>query len=372
MHSPHRWFRRQWLPALLVFLPGCTPAPPVTIGTGLSLTFVQAARMAFAEEVAQGGLPRLDTLLLRERTNRAEPALALAAQIAARPGMVAVIGHSNSSASLSASPIYNEAGIVQIAPTATSVQYSEAGAFSFRLAPADPLQGEMLVRAIDSLFPGGARVAILFVNDDYGQGLRTAVLDRLDRERFPVVFDQPHADVESSAPVSEYDRTIRTTLAGVRASRPDVLFWFGRAGTFRAYAPELRRVLGSIPVLGGDALSSYNQEDVASGLWEGVRYADYLDIQSTEALRNFSARFEAREGLAARTAEVLSYDAMRLILAAVRDGARTGEEVRQWLVSLGRERPPWQGLSGPISFTERGDVERPYVLITMPSTGTPP
>lgn len=372
MTSLRRWASWQWLLAMPVLLAGCTPTSQVMVGTGLSVTFVEAARMALEEEVARGGLPPLDTLLLSESTNRAEPALAIAARMAALPGMVAVIGHSNSSSSLSASPIYNQAEIVQIAPTATSVQFSESGPFSFRLAPADPLQGELLMRAIDSLFPVGTRIALLFVNDDYGQGLRTALLDRLDRERFPVVFDQPHADVESSDAVSAHERTIRTTVAGVRAANPGLVLWLGRSATFRAYLPELRRVLGAVPVLGGDALSSYNEEDVASGLWEGVRYADYVDIRATEELRDFSRRFAARQGIAARTAEVLSYDAMALILAAVRDGARTGEEVRQWLASLGRSRPPWQGLSGPISFTERGDVERPYVLITMPSRDSLP
>jgi branched-chain amino acid transport system substrate-binding protein len=371
MTPVRRWSPGAWLVALLLAVPGCTPAPRITIGTGLSVTFVDAARMAFEEEMARGGLPSLDTLLLSESTNRAEPALEIAARMAATSGMVAVIGHSNSSSSLSASPIYNQAGIVQIAPTATSVQFSEAGSFSFRLAPADPMQGELLAGAIDSLYPDGTRVAILFVNDDYGRGLRAAVLDQLDRERFPVVFDQPHADVERSNDLPFHERAVQTTIAGVADAEPGLVLWLGRPATFRGYLPEMRRVLGAIPVLGGDALSSYNEEDLASGLWDGVRYADYVDMEGTEALRDFARRFLARQGIAARTAEVLSYDAMGVLLAAVRDGARTGDEVRQWLQSLGRERPPWQGLSGPIAFTERGDVERPYVLVTMPARSTP-
>jgi branched-chain amino acid transport system substrate-binding protein len=342
------------------------------VGTGISITFVDAARMALEDEVARGGLPPLDTIFLSESTNRAEPALAIAAQVASTPGVVAVIGHSNSSSSLSAAPIYNAAGIVQIAPTATAVDYSDAGPFSFRLAPANPLQGELLARAIDSLYPEGRRIAMLFVNDDYGQGLRTALLERLDRQRFPVVFDQPHADVESSDAVTMYAQTIATTIAGLQESRPDLVLWFGRSATLRAYLPELRRVLGDIPILGGDALSSYSEADVASGLWDGVRYADYVDIDATEALRDFSRRFADRQGIPARTAEVLSHDAMQLVLAAVRDGARTGEEVRLWLHSLGRGRPAWRGLSGPIRFTEQGDVVRPYVLITMPRPASPP
>lgn len=344
----------------------------MAIGAGLSGTFVDAVRMAIEDASAEGGLPPLDTILLGESTNRAAPALEIAAQMVAVPGMVAVIGHSNSSSSLAASPIYNQAAVVQIAPTATSARFSEAGLFSFRLAPADPLQGALLARAVDSLQPAGARLALLYVNDDYGRGLREAFLERLDQGRHTVAFDQPHADHELDEDPASLERLVGETVELLAGARPDALLWFGRAATLRRYLPALRARFGAIPILGGDAVSSFNRDDIATGLWDGIRYADYLDADANEAVRDFRARFAARFPLEARTAEVLSYDAARLVLAALRDGARSGEDVRRWLLSLGRERPPWPGLSGPITFSERGDIEREYVLLTMPTADVRP
>jgi hypothetical protein len=51
-----------------------------------------------------------------------------------------------------------------------------------------------------------------------------------------------------------------------------------------------------------------------------------------------------------------------MLLQATRDGARTGAEIRAWLESLGRERPAYEGITGPIRFDENGDVDRSYVL----------
>lgn len=356
-------------PALLLSLAAvaaCSQPPDrVAIGAGVSATFVDAVRMAIEDAQAEGGLPPLDTLFFAETSNRAAPALDMARQLAEVPGMVGVVAHSNSSSSLAASPIYNAAKVVQIAPTSTSVRFAESGEFSFRLVPADPMQGALLARSLDSLFPDGARVALHFVNDDYGRGLRDAVLRELDRGRHQVVLDQPHADHEATDDTVARLRLVDESVAQLAAARPTAMLWLGRIATFRLYAPRIRERLGPLPILAGDGVSSLTEADVANSDLRGVRYADFFDLDATPAGRDFQQRFAARTGTSARSSEVLSYDAARVILAAVKDGARTGEEVRAWLQSLGRTRPPWPGLSGPIAFTDRGDVERGYVLLTV-------
>jgi ABC-type branched-subunit amino acid transport system substrate-binding protein len=118
-------------------------------------------------------------------------------------------------------------------------------------------------------------------------------------------------------------------------------------------------------VIGGDALTNWSELDRGEGDWDGVRYVDYFDLGGSGALADFLQRYQERFGRPAGTPEVLSYDATRLLLAAIRDGARTGEAVRSWIASLGAERPPLEGLSGPIAFDANGDIARSYVLITI-------
>jgi ABC-type branched-subunit amino acid transport system substrate-binding protein len=98
-----------------------------------------------------------------------------------------------------------------------------------------------------------------------------------------------------------------------------------------------------------------------------VQYVDFFTIDGSPELRAFRDRYLTRFGAPPGSAEVLSYDAVRLLLTARAEGATTGEEVRLWLLSLGRERPAYRGLSGPIAFSPNGDVERGYVLVTIPS-----
>lgn len=366
MRGPRRFLLRAAVAAVLTIAAACAPAEPVAVGAALSATFVNATRLAIEDAVSAGGLPPLDTLLLSESTNRAAPAIELAEQLIGLPGIVAVIGHSNSSASLAASQTYNGAQVVQIAPTSTAARYAEAGIFSFRMVPSDHRQGELLAQAVGELKPGGARVALLFVNDDYGRGMRSAVLQSLDVARHTVVLDAPHIDVEADEVSTARERQIEDEVSSVAARRPDVILWLGRAGTLSRYLGEFRRRLGEIPILGGDALAPGHNLAATDPAWIGVRYADFFDPEATVELRAFRARFTERFGVQLRTSEVLSYDAMRLVLAAVASGARTGPQVREWLLRLGREEPAFSGLSGPISFTAEGGVMRPYVLITIP------
>lgn len=365
---PPRHRRPRCLPGTLLLsaLLGCRPEPPVTLGVALSAQFVDATRLALADAAAQGDLPPVDTVLLAEFSNRAALALEMVDAFLARPGIAAVVGHSNSSSSLATAPIYNSRQIVQIAPTSTAESFSQAGPFSFRMVPADAQQGHFLARVIDSLYPGGARLAVMFVNDDYGRGLRTAVLASIDTLRYPVVYQQPHTDEELVSPTPDREQRVRATIATVVNSRPDIVLWLGRASTFQLYLEVLRELAPVMPVLGGDALASWESPESGRGEWTGVRYADFLDLEATEPLRDFRRRYLGRFGIEAGTPEVLSYDAMQLLLAALRDGARTGEEIRAWLASLGRERPPFQGITGPVAFDDNGDIARSYVLVTVP------
>ncbi len=343
---------------------GCAPAPPVGVGAALSSRFLDATRLAIAEASAIGGFPALDTLLLSEHSNRAALALELVDSFVVRPGMIAVVGHSNSSASLAAAPVYNGHGVVQIAPTSTAVGYTHAGPFSFRMVPPDVAQGAFLARVIDSLFPSGARVAVMFVNDDYGRGLRAALLDNLDSTRFPMVFQQPHTDEEYITPPADRPARVRSTIGSLLETEPTLLLWLGRATTFHLYLQVLRELAPTLPVIGGDALASWQGQDSGAGEWDGVRFADFLDLDGSAALADFRQRYEARYGVRAGTPEVLSYDAMHLVLAAIRDGARTGDEVRQWLDALGAPgREPYYGISGRIAFDDDGNIARSYVLV---------
>lgn len=345
------------LAVLGLLMAACDRAPRPVIGVTSSASYVNAARMALGDAAVAGELP-VDTMLRAEASNRARPALRVAEEFVNQRGMAAVVGHSNSAASLAASQLYNAQRIVQIAPTASAAVYSEAGPFSFRLVPPDDRQGRFLAGVLRDSLPPDTRLALLYVNDDYGRGLRYAVLEALAAPGDPpITVDMPHTE---SLPV---DAEMKGHLMdAVAASEADVILWLGRASTLHEILPALRERVGEIPIYGGDAVAPGQQLRTGDGRWNGVRHVAFVDLAATPAAARFSIRYQERFGVAPGGAEALTYDAVALVLTALRSGARTGPQIRDYLLSLGRDRPPYTGITGPIQFDERGDVARSYHL----------
>lgn len=340
----------------------CGDPPKPVIGVALSGPFLLAAELAVADAAAEGVLPAVDTVMMIEQSSLAGPAIETAADLIARPGLVAVIGHSNSGASLAAAQLYNDAEVVQLAPTTTAQLYSSAGPFSFRMVPPDDRQGALLAQSVMDDFPNGARVGVLYVNDDYGRGLRQLVRRNLDSTRYPVVIELPHLDTDGRGDI------VASDADPVADANPDVLLWLGRPSTLVQALPHLREHLATIPILASDAAAAWPNLGDVDGILDGVRYVDFVDLESTPALGEFRARFFDRFGKRAGGADALVYDAMRIVLSAIAAGAETGEEVRAYLVSLGRERPAYVGIAGRITFSPDGEIERLPILLTIPVT----
>ncbi len=331
------------------------------IGTVVGYSLNDAVRLAVTDDSVQYGSAVADTVLNGEPNSRAATSIAVATQLVAQPRVVAVIGHMNSGSSLAAAQTYNDAAVVQMAPTSTAELYGKSGAFSFRMVPSDAEQGPALAQAIARGFARGTRVAVMYVNDDYGRGLRSSFRRALDTLAYPLVAELPHLDGQ------ERGTSVNADVAPVAAARPQVIVWIGRPTTLHAVLPSIRRDLGDVTVLGSDATTAWTVRGNADGVLTGVQYVDFLDLDATPELRAFADRFAARFGYRPGAAEVLTYDAARLLLRAIRDGAASGEALRQWLDGLGRKRPAFVGVSGRVTFTADGDVQRPLVLRTIPA-----
>jgi branched-chain amino acid transport system substrate-binding protein len=344
----------------LLGLVGCAEAPALALGVSTSATFMDAARMALSDAASAGLELHLDTVMIPEATNAATPAVVAAQRFTEHVGLVAVVGHSNSSASLAASQIYNDAGILQLAPQSSARAYSDAGPFSFRLVPPDDRQAGYLVRHLEESFPAGATVATIHVNDDYGRGLRRALDSALANGPIRQGLVIPYAEEQ----VTEVD--IAHAAGALGAARPDAIVWLGRATSLDRYLPAIRSAVPGVPIVGVDALASAPQLNGRRGDWTGVRHVDFLDLDSDPRLRQFAERYRERFGRPATAPDALTYDAVALILTAMGEGATTGEALRFYLLSLGRARPPYQGITGPIQFDESGNVARSYVMRSVP------
>src|SRR5258705_3831102 len=107
----------------------------------------------------------------------------------------------------------NAAAIPEIVPNATSRRLDQAGPWVFRFVGNDSVEGAFLVRQILAR-RGLRRVLILYVNDEYGQGLRAGV-----HEALQVVGLTPTAELPVGTE-SDFELLLRNEFA---QRRPDVI-----------------------------------------------------------------------------------------------------------------------------------------------------
>ena len=306
------------------------------------------ARVAANEINASGGIGgrRLELVISGDGSaTRAASAIATAERFAADPAVLAVVGHSNSAASLAAAETYNARHLPQIAPTSTASIYTAAGPYSFRLVPSDERQARWLAERIRR--SPSRRVAIVYVNDDYGRALDAAVRDSLAPAR--VVYESPYTEAGA-------DQALVASAVAAAASRPELLLWLGRPPQLARFLPPFRAGCPACAVLGSDAVGGYVLYQ-SPALFEGVRFTRFVDPardDATFAAFRAAVRQISASPLIDETA--LAYDAVMLAASAVRAGAGDREAVRDYLASVGRGRPAFRGLTGPIAFDDSGDV----------------
>lgn len=349
--------------ALVAVVLGCRAADGPAVAIVVGHDGIGGARLAAAEVNRSGGIdgrPLELVVFPTARATSAEASIQLADSAAGNPRVLAVIGHSNSAASLAASQIYNARHLVQIAPTSTAPLFSVAGPYSFRLVPDDRRQAEFLARRVTTT--GARRVALLYVNDDYGRALREALRDDLARTGTTVAYETPFLEN------AERER-LESAARAVAAAAPDLVVWIGRPPQFLVFYPVLRGLSPTVPVLASDGMDLapiYARPDLFVGL-RVVRLTD--PGASTPRLAAFRTALRASARIAATAEAVLAYDATMLVAAALRSGARTRDEVRDWLAGVGTRRPSFDGLGGPIAFDANGDVTRTYQLAEVRADG---
>jgi len=136
------------------------------------LPTVKAAELVVAMYNAKGGINgKKVELLIEDDVCKPEVATNTATKLVT-DGVDVVLGHICSGATKAALPIYKEAGVVVMSPSATSVDLTKSGDYSnfFRTIAPDDAQAQAMVSfAIGKI--GAKNIAVIHDKGDYGKGL---------------------------------------------------------------------------------------------------------------------------------------------------------------------------------------------------------
>jgi branched-chain amino acid transport system substrate-binding protein len=323
----------------------------------------RAAELAVGEINAEGGIHGRPIQLV-ERNDFANPDSAVfVATDLYNAGVSAVVGHLYSGQTLAAAPVYNtgDAPVVALSPSSSAPEVSSQGRYTFRLCPSDLAHGAALARWIRNQL-GLERGAVLYLNDDYGRGVRATFADEFGRLHGELLSVDPY--LGDTPDVAFYlDRLVKSARAQfivVAGNRPDA----------EQVLREARKRSVNVPLLGADGLEGIEQGGpLAEGTYVSQAYLPSID---RPANRKFVAAYQRKypdAGLPNQPAAA-TYDAIYLLRDVIARAGTKRQAVRDALAQVGTVSPAYEGATGRIAFDSVGDLPASVVHIGVVRAGT--
>jgi branched-chain amino acid transport system substrate-binding protein len=244
---------------------------------------------------------------------------------------------------MSIGPIAHQNGVVLVNTAAQSVPLRKLGPFFFSMNPlADVVMSITVEYAVKGMKAKTA--AIIHVNNDYG---------RLVAGTFKQIFEGEYGGKIVATEIINMGETDFTThLTKIKFVQSDIIFTVAHEAEL-GYALKKAKQIGlKTPFLSGPGMTGPMTIEIAGDAIEGLKTPDYLfdPYNGTERMKAFGKRYKERFGIMPYSFPAFTYDSMMLYAAALKSGARTGAQIRDFYHSL----KGWTGISGPVTFDKDG------------------
>jgi branched-chain amino acid transport system substrate-binding protein len=273
----------------------------------------------------------------------------------ADPTVAAVVGHLSSGPSKAAARVYGSGAtpVVLISPSASSPDLSGINPYFFRVCPSDVQHGVRLARfAWQTL--AARRPGIIYVNNDYGRGVRRV---------FAAEFARLGGAVAEADPYVAETRSLEPYLSRMREAGVDVLMLASERPGAELALREMQALGLRWPVIGGDALTGIEAEGLHMS-------SAYLPDRRDERNATFVADYaRAYDGARPDHRGAGAYDIVHLLARAIGEAGHERRAIRDYLAQVGRRKAPFEGVTGTIAFDAHGDVPGKEVLLGVVHNG---
>jgi branched-chain amino acid transport system substrate-binding protein len=258
----------------------------------------------------------------------------------------AVIGDAVSSVTLAIVPIAEQNKVVVLSPLSSAPALTNAGRFIFRNVPSD-LYGGRVAAYFAVKDQGWNKLAVLYINNDFGVGLRRVFSENVKSLGGRVVAAEAYEPGAGD---------FRTQLFKIRATDPEAIFVVGY-GELSQVLIQAKEIGLKAHFLGTGLLEDPNVVKVAKNAAEGIYFtqlqydATSADPVVTDFVNAFTKRYNAKPDIIA----AYGYDAMKVLAYATQGSDLTSEGIRDQLHKIMN----FHGVTGDITFDRNGDVIQP-------------
>jgi branched-chain amino acid transport system substrate-binding protein len=312
---------------------------------GLVLPSLNGAKLAVKQHNAANPNCKV-TMVEFDTEGSGDKAAPVANQVAQDQSFSAVIGGHFSGESKATMPIYQAAGLVMVAPSATATELTALGNTSFhRVVANDEVQGA----AVGVYFKSVLKSQKVYVVDDattYGKGVADKVKGELG------------SAVVGSDKVAEKQTEFAATVAKVKQAGADAIFYSGYTNEAAPFLKQLRGGGVTAKFVGPDGV--YDPA-LVSGAGAAAAEGAIITcpcIPGDKAKGSFAPDFQAEYGQAPGTYAAEGFDSANVLLSGFKAGKKTRKELLDWVNAYDAD-----GVTKHIKFDDKGDVPVANVVI---------
>jgi len=269
-----------------------------------------------------------------------------------------IIGGAMSSVAAALAPIAQQEQVTLLSPTATLPSLTNSGKYFFRIWPSDNYDGHIIADYAANVLKV-KNAAILYVNLDYGVGVKNVFVEEFKNKGGEIVFSEGF---------DQGTTDFRTQLVRIRNNNPEVLFIPGYYQEVANILRQMKDLNLKIQILGVNSFYDERLIQLAGEQTEGIiftypSYDSNSDDETIQAfVRNYSARFRnTPDAFAAH-----GYDCMKIIEYAIKQLKKNNESItRETLRNEISKIRNFNGVSGKFSFDENGDVVKSMRFMTV-------
>jgi len=289
-------------------------------------------------------------ITVKKFDSQGAPAVApgVARSLVADKKIIGIVGPPFSGESQAADPIFEQAGIPTITPSATNITLSTKGWKVFHRAVAsDAAQGPAAASYIKNVI----KAQKVFVADDqsaYGQGLATGVKSTLGS--LVVGTDQTEADGKQT--------DFSSTVQKVFSSGATVLFYGGYYTNGGLLLKQLRGGGWKGTLVGGDGMDDPGLAKAAGNANAKGTVLTCPCSPSSKAGGSFVADYKAKWNVDAGTYSDVAFDAGNIFLQGIDAGNTTADKLNTYLSTV-----DYKGVANEYKFTSVGELDPSLVKV---------
>lgn len=316
--------------------------------------FEVGTQMAVNEINAKGGVNGYKLqLVVKDSKGDQKESSDLARQLSDDENILAIIGDFTSGCCMANAPIVDEAGIVQLSPTASNPQYAGMSDYCFSIMGRQDGEAPFFARYILKKYLGVSKVGVIYINSDWG----ISCIDNFKKEANAVGLN-----IVSEVSYVQDEKDFSSLITKLRAADPEVVLIMDQ-GAVPQVINQIRGSGWNVPITSLGPGTSEQLIKLTGKNSEGLILSTPFFFDPTDPkLVAWKDEFISKAGFEPTVHPAVAYDCVYLLEDAI---LRSGDKVTRQSIRDNLASGNVTGITGPLKFNKTGDITRVYMICAV-------